>query len=115
MKAFKAHEDPIVGIKFSQDLKTCVTASKTGDIFFFDMDGHKDTQMYEPLCTLKLPNDAHVNDFKWSSDDKSVLFGCQNGKVYNVRRPLAKEIDNSDSYLWINPDIQTWTIKLMEF
>jgi WD40 repeat protein len=43
MKSFKAHEDPILGIKFSKDLKCLVTASETGDVFFFEMDGEVDT------------------------------------------------------------------------
>lgn len=115
MKAFKAHEDAIIGIQFSEDLKMCVTGSVTGHVFFFDMDGYKDTQSYEPLCTIKLPDEAHINDFRWSPDDKHVLFACKNGNVYKVRRPETKEIDNSDSYLWPNPDIKTWTIKLMDF
>ena len=52
MKSFKAHDSAIVGVKFSADLKLCVTASVSGEIFFFDMDGHKDTQKYDPLCCL---------------------------------------------------------------
>ena len=92
-----------------------MTASAEGDIFFFDMDGHKDTQMYDPLCTLKLPDNAIINDFKWCPDDKHLLFACKNGNVYKLRRPETKEIDNSDSYLWENPEIKTWTIRLMDF
>ena len=38
LKSFKAHEDSITKIKYSKDLKTLVTASVTGDIFFFDTD-----------------------------------------------------------------------------
>jgi hypothetical protein len=34
--------------------------------------------------------------------------------VYQVRRPEKGEVDNADSYLWENPEIKTWTIKLME-
>jgi len=43
------------------------------------------------------------------------LFGCNNGYVFEIRRPKASEIDNKDSYLWENPDIKTWKIKIMEF
>ena len=39
LKSFKAHDDPIVGIKFSADLKMLVTGSIKGDVFFFDIDG----------------------------------------------------------------------------
>lgn len=42
LKAFKAHADAIVGAKYSKDLKTFVTASSTGDVFFFDIDGAGD-------------------------------------------------------------------------
>ena len=114
MKAFKAHEDAIVGVKFSQDLKICVTASATGDVFFYEMDGHKDVQLFEPLCTVKLPDDAHCTCFEWNPDDKSVMFGCRNGRVYQIRRPTRDEIDNSDSYYWNDAPIRTWTIKIME-
>lgn len=115
LKSFKAHEDAIVAIKHTKDLKFLVTASKTGDVFFFEMDGYSDLQMFEPLCTIKMPDDAHINDFKFCADDKHILFACKNGRVYKIRRPDPKEINNSDSYLWENPPIQTWTIKLMEF
>ena len=115
MKAFKAHDESIIGVKFSADLKMCVTASTGGEIFFFEMDGHKDTQKYDPMCCLKLPDDSKINDFSWNTDDKSLVFGCKNGNVYQIRRPEAKDVDNADSYEWVNPDISTWTIKIMEF
>jgi WD40 repeat protein len=44
MKAFKAHANAIVGVRYSQDLKICVTADVSGDVFFYEMDGHKDVQ-----------------------------------------------------------------------
>ena len=68
LKAFKAHEDAVKRIKFSKDLKMVVTASVTGDVFFFEMDGHHDVQKFEPLCTLRLPDEAGINDFKWNPD-----------------------------------------------
>jgi WD40 repeat protein len=115
MKGFKAHEDAIVSLLYSDDLKTFVTASKTGDIFFYKMDGFTDTQLFIPICTVKLPNDACINDGKFSCDQKHVIFSCENGRVHKVRLPREDEIDNSDSFLWENPDLQTWTIKLMDF
>lgn len=39
LKCFRAHEEAIVGVKYSKDLKLCVTASVSGDIFFFEIDG----------------------------------------------------------------------------
>ena len=44
-----------------------------------------------------------------------MIFGCETGYVYEIRRPKTAEIDNSDSYLWVDPDIKTWRIKMMEF
>lgn len=115
LKSFKAHDDAIVGCKYSQDIKMMCTASVAGDIFFFECDGLSDLQKYEPLCTVKLPNDAGITDFKWNPDDDSVIFGCTTGFVYSVRRPKASEINNKDTYLWENADIKTWRIKMMEF
>ena len=43
LKSFKAHEDGIAAIKYSKDQKLCVTASKTGEIFFFNIDSATDT------------------------------------------------------------------------
>ncbi len=79
------------------------------------MDGNGDIQKFEPLCTVKLPDDSGVNDFKWNQDDNSIIFGCNTGYVYEIRRPKPNEIDNKDSYQWINPDMKTWRIKIMEF
>lgn len=115
LKCFRAHEDAVVGIKYSEDLKMVVTASVTGDIFFFEIDAATDPQKYDALCCLKLPDDARINDFKWNPDGESVIFGCANGFVYQIRRPKAGEIDNSDSYYWEDPPIKTWRIKIMEF
>jgi WD40 repeat protein len=55
LKSFKAHDDPVVGVKYSKDQKCLCTASVTGEIFFFDIDGLTDVQKYDPLCTVKLP------------------------------------------------------------
>lgn len=115
LKSFKAHDDAIVGCKYSQDLKMFCTASVTGDIFFFNCDGMSDLQLYEPLCTVKLPDKAGITDFKWNPDDNSVIFGCDNGFVHQVRRPKPNEINSKDSYLWEDVDMQSWRIKMMEF
>lgn len=115
LKCFRAHEDAVIGIKYSKDLKMAVTASEAGDIFFFEIDGQSDPQKYDPLCCLKLPDDARINDFKWNPDDESVIFGCANGFVHQIRKPKPSEIDNSDSYYWQDPPLKTWRIKIMEF
>lgn len=87
LKSFKAHDDPIIGLKYSADLKLFVTASNKGAIFFFDIDGNLDVQRYDPLCTIDLPEGAHINDFKWSPGEQSLMFACSNGFVYEVDRP----------------------------
>jgi len=115
LTAFKAHDDAVVKIKYTQDMKMLVTASATGDVFFFESDGLTDVQKYRPICTLKLPGDAGINDMKWISGDTHVLIGCTNGYVYQIRRPKENEFDPSDSYLWENADMKEWHIKIMEF
>jgi len=82
LTAFKAHDDAVVKIKYTQDMKMLVTASATGDVFFFESDGLTDVQKYRPICTLKLPGEAGINDMKWISGDTHVLIGCTNGYVY---------------------------------
>ena len=91
------------------------TASISGDVFFFETDGLTDVQKYRPICTLKLPGDAGINDMKWQSGDTHILVGCTNGYVYQIRRPKENEFDPSDSFLWENADIKEWHIKIMEF
>jgi WD40 repeat protein len=106
LKAFKAHDEPVLGMKFSKDLRLLVTASSSGNIFFFELDPNSDIQKFEPLCTLKLPDEAMILDFKWDPDDQSLLFGCSNGRVYEVARPNPKKIDNSDTYYWDDAEIK---------
>lgn len=115
LKSFKAHDDSIVGAKYSADMKMLCTASVKGDVFFFNCDGLSDLQLYEPLCTVQLPNGTPITDFKWNPDDNSIIFGTESGYVYQVRRPKPNEIDNKDSYYWDNCDMKTWRIKMMEF
>lgn len=70
--------------------------------------------MYRPICTFGLP-DTGVNDMKWNADDNSIIIGCKNGMVYQINRPKPDEIDSSDSYLWENIKMKSWTIKIMDF
>ena len=114
LKAFKAHDDPIAVCRYSKDLKMFVTGSVNGDIFFFECDGSKNLQLYEPLCTLHLA-DTKINDAFWTDDDKAVILACDNGYIYQVRRPSKDEIDNSETYYWHNAEVKEWCIKIMEF
>ena len=108
LKAFKAHDDAISCLKYTKDTKMLCTASTTGDVFFFETDGLNDVQLYRPICTFKLPNDAGINDMKWNPGDDSIIICCNNGMVYQIRRPKTDEIDSSDSYLWENISIKDW-------
>lgn len=42
LKAFKAHDDKIVKIKYSPDQEMLVTASQKGELFFFEISGKDD-------------------------------------------------------------------------
>jgi hypothetical protein len=114
LKSFKAHDDPIAVCKYSADMKMLVTGSIKGDIFFFVCDGGQDLQKYEPLCTYKLAN-TKICDAFWNSDDKSIVFSCENGFVYQIRRPDPAEINNQETYYWDNADVKEWCIKIMDF
>jgi WD40 repeat protein len=65
--AFKAHDGPVMFAKFSPSQISLVTASRNGEIFFFDINGHLDLGKYTPICLLQLPKDALINDLKWDS------------------------------------------------
>jgi hypothetical protein len=91
-----------------------VTGSDKGDIFFFECDGTQDLQKYEPLCTYHLA-DTKINDAFFNADDKSIVFACDNGFIYQIRRPEKAEINNGESYYWDNAEVKSWSIKIMEF
>ena len=82
--AFKAHDGPVIFTKFSPSQISLVTASRNGEIFFFDVNGHLDLGKYTPICLLQLPKDALINDLKWDSQGAKILVGCENGYVYEI-------------------------------
>lgn len=54
-----------------------VSASKDGEIFFFNISGLDDIQKYEPLCLIKLPDEhTKINDLRWDSNSSNILVGC---------------------------------------
>lgn len=114
LKSFKAHDAAITCLAYSDDLRMFATASAEGDVFFFECEGTGNMQKYEPLCTVRLA-DARINAARWEPDDKSIVFACDNGRLYKVRRPEPEEIDNKESYYWDNADVKEWCIKIMEF
>lgn len=93
-----------------------VTASHSGEVFFFNISGLDDIQKYDPLCLIKLPDETTtINDLRWDSGSANVLICCQNGRVYEIRRPTPSEVDNTETFLVDNIPIKEWRIKMMEF
>ena len=52
---------------------------------------------------------------RWNIDSSSLLVGCSNGVVYDVWRPRAEDIDNTETFLTDAVTIKQWKIKMMEF
>jgi hypothetical protein len=46
---------------------TLVTASRNGEIFFFDINGHLELGKYTPICLLNLTGSKKINDLKWDT------------------------------------------------
>lgn len=91
LKAFKAHDSPVVKVKYAPDNTMFATASSDGEIFFFIIAGHDHLQKYEPLCMVLLPAEepTTINEVRWDSDSSKLLVGCSNGYVYEISRPRA--------------------------
>jgi hypothetical protein len=56
-----------------------------------------------------------VNDMRWDSDSSNLLVGCSNGFIYEVSRPRAQDIENTETFLTDVVPIRQWRIKMMEF
>lgn len=76
-----------------------VTASKTGEIFFFEVNGHADLSLYNALCMIQLPDKCSVTDLKWDSTSSKILISADNGKVYEIQKPVPSQINNRETYL----------------
>lgn len=57
----------------------------------------------------------HINDMRWDSSSTHLLVGCSNGHVYEIERPRAQDIDNTETFLTDSIRIKNWRIKMMEF
>lgn len=112
---FKAADAPIKRLKYSPAQNSLVTASVNGEIFFFDVNGHADLALYQPLCMIQLPDKCQVTDLKWDSSSTKIIISGDNGKVYELQKPLASQINNKETYLIENYDIKVYTIKMCEF
>jgi WD40 repeat protein len=110
LTAFKALDEDIVKVGYSQDCTCFVAAGAGGSLFFFDI-SDKDLQKYEPVCLTELKQ--KINDMRWHKDNKRLLVACENGTVVEVLRPDKSKIDTKSSYV-VSLPTRMWTIKMME-
>jgi hypothetical protein len=111
----KAADGPIVFAKYAPDQMTLVTASRNGEIFFFDINGHLDLGKCKPICQIVLKDCVKVNDLKWDAKSENILVCTESGHVHQIKRPDPAKLDVSDSYLIEDYPIRTWRMKMMEF
>lgn len=111
----KAHDGPIDYALYAPNQMTLCTASRNGEIFFFDINGHLELGKCTPICLLHLENCGRINDLKWDTSSKHILVACESGYVYEIERPDPAKLDTSDSYLIENYPMRTWKMKMMEF
>jgi WD40 repeat protein len=111
----KAHDGPVDFCKYAPDQMTLVTASRNGEIFFFDINGHLELGKCQPICLLMLDNCKKINDLRWDSKSENILVCTESGYVHEIRRPDPAKLDTSDSYLIENYPMRTWKMKMMEF
>lgn len=111
----KAHDDPIEFALYSPNQLTLITASKSGEIFFFDVNGHLELGKCVPICLLILKNCKRINDIKWDTTSSRIIVACENGYIYEIERPDPMSLDTSDSYHIVDYPMRTWKMKMMEF
>jgi len=111
----KAHDGPIDFTLYAPNQMTLVTASRNGEIFFFDINGHLELGKYTPICLLNLDTCIKINDIKWNSASNKILVACESGYVYEIERPDPTKLDTNDSYLIKDYPMRTWKMKMMEF
>ena len=111
LQSMKAHDSPIVKVKFAPDGSMLVSVAEDGTVFFFDSKVN-DLQDFPPLCMVNL--DSKVNDMVWDADSKKLLIGCANGYVYELEKPEKSKLVNKESYEVTLPT-KSYKIKMMEF
>ena len=114
---FKAHDSPVTKLGYSPSQTMLVTASRKGEIFFFETNGHNNLELYEPLCMLYLPEGSLINDLKWDQNSSKIIVACESGYVYEISKPNKDKINNSESFEVQLSDLHTrvWKLKMMEF
>jgi WD40 repeat protein len=95
---FKAHDAPVIKLAFSPAQTMLVTASRHGEIFFFETNGHNDLELYKPLCMMRLPEKTQINDLKWDQNSTKIIVACNSGFVYEINKPNKERINNTESY-----------------
>lgn len=50
--SFKAHDAAVKFVRYAPSQTMFVTASATGEIFFFDVNGHLELGKYDPICLV---------------------------------------------------------------
>jgi len=113
--AFKAHDAAVKFVRFAPSQTMLVTASATGELFFFDINGHLDLSKCVPIALIQLPDSTEINDLKWSADSNKVLVCCKNGYVYEIEKPNLANVNTKDSYLIADYPMRAYKIKMMEF
>jgi len=112
---FKAHDTPVVKVKYSPAQTMLVTASENGEIFFFEVNGFSELGKYDPLCMLVLEDNPRITDLKWDGTSSNILVSADNGYVYEIPKPTAANIDNKETFLVEDYPMRKWKIKMMEF
>lgn len=92
-----------------------VTASRSGEIFFFDINGHMELGKCNPVCLVVLNDCVAINDLKWDSKSEHILVATEAGYVHEIPKPDPSKLDTSDSYLIEDYPMRTWKMKMMEF
>ena len=115
--AFKAHDAPVIKLAFSPSQTMLVTAARTGEIFFFETNGHNNLELYAPLCMMKLPEGSLINDLKWDQNSSKIIIACETGFVYELNKPNKDRINNTESFEveLANHPHRVWKMKMMEF
>lgn len=114
---FKAHDAPVIKLAYAPSQTMLVTASRNGEIFFFETNGHNNLELYEPLCMMNLPEDSQINDLKWDQNSAKIIIACDSGFVYEINKPNKDKISNTESFevqLSDHPH-RVWKMKMMEF
>ena len=112
---FKAHDSPIKSVRYSPSQTMLVTCSDKGEIFFFEVNGHGDLALYEPICLVNLPDDSQVNDLKWDNNSQKIIVCCESGYVYELNKPVKGQINNKETYQVDDYPMRVWKMKMMEF